>query len=407
MADERRDLEPRDKWASVPDHVDPRLVVDVDYLDPPGVAEHGDVYRAWHSLHVGPDIVWTPRHGGHWLLTRADDVRWAQETYQILSHEEFFVPRGSAPPMPPATVDPPDTSRYRAILNPFFTRGTVSERYEPLVRALSAALIEGIRPAGHCDFVPEFARIMPVSVFLGIVDLPVERREEFLLWGARMAEPATAAEYQRRIADYLAQVLDERAERPRGNLLSAIAAWRKNPRFRDESEVIGMAMLVFAGGLDTVAASLSFAMLELARRPELQARLRDDPATIERTVEEFLRRHALSSTARIVKEKCVRKGACMMPGDMVLVSVALSGIDDRRYDRPFTVDPDCGPVPHNTFGNGPHRCLGEHLARMELQVFLEEWFARMPEVRLDPARPPRSHGGAVEGVAHLDLIWSA
>jgi cytochrome P450 len=81
-------------------------------------------------------------------------------------------------------------------------------------------------------------------------------------------------------------------------------------------------------------------------------------------------------------------------------------MDDRLYDRPLEVDFDRGPVPHNTFGNGPHRCIGEHLARMELRVFLEEWFAHMPEVRLDPHSEPWSHGGSVEGMVRLELIWT-
>jgi cytochrome P450 len=315
------------------------------------------------------------------------------------------VPRGTSPYLPPITLDPPDTSRYRAVLNPSFTKRKVAEVYEQRTRALTVELIEGMKPHGRCEFVREFARVMPVSVFLSIIDLPVERREEFLSWGAGMSDPATRSEYEHKIAAYLAQILDQRATEPGDDLLSEIAGWRKNPRFRNESEVVGMAMLVFSGGLDTVAAALSFAMHELGRRPELQARLREDPAVIPAAIDEFLRRNAVASTARLVKQKCERKGACFMPGDMVMVPVALSGMDERLYDRALEVDFDRGPVAHNTFGNGPHRCIGEHLARMELRVFFEEWFGRMPEVRIDPASRPWSHGGSVEGMSSLELTW--
>src|SRR5262249_9075406 len=77
-----------------PAHVPPELVVDFDYMHPPGV-ESGDVYAAWGRLHSGPDIVWTNRNGGHWILTRAADMKWVQETHEIFSHEEFLIPRGS------------------------------------------------------------------------------------------------------------------------------------------------------------------------------------------------------------------------------------------------------------------------------------------------------------------------
>ena len=390
---------------AVPPHVDPRLVVDFDYLNPPGLADHGDIYQAWRTLHEGPDIVWTPHHGGHWILTRGDDIQWAQITYQIFSHQELAVPRGTGIELPPATVDPPETARYRAVLNSSFTKKRVNDDYTPRTRALTNALIAKLKPNGKCEFVREFARVMPVSVFLSIIDLPVERREEFLQWGDGLAQTQTRLHFQAKIAAYLGRILQERRECPGNDVLSRIAAWRDSPRCKDEEEAIGMAMLVFAGGLDTVAAELSFAMHYLARHPRLQTRLREDPAIIPWASEEFLRRHAVSNTARLVVKKCERKGACLMPGDMVMVPMALSAMDDRLYPKPLEVDFDRKCSSHHTFGNGAHRCVGEHLARMELNVFLEEWFRVMPEVRLDPASAPLSHAGSVEGMTRLNLIW--
>lgn len=246
---------------------------------------------------------------------------------------------------------------------------------------------------------------MPVSVFLSIIDLPVARREEFLEWGDGLSNARTRSHFQGLIASYLSGILKERREQPGHDLLSRIAAWRDNPRCKDEKETIGMAMLVFAGGLDTVAAELSFAMHHLARHPLLQRRLREDPAVIARAAEEYLRRHAVSNTARLIVQKCERKGACLMPGDMAMVPVALSGIDERLYQDALQVDFDRTPCAHNTFGNGAHRCVGEHLARMELNVFLEEWVRLMPEVRIDPGFSPVSHAGSVEGMSRLNLVW--
>ena len=168
-----------------------------------------------------------------------------------------------------------------------------------------------------------------------------------------------------------------------------------------------MAQLVFLGGLDTVAASMGFCMLRLAERPELQQRLKDDPAIIPAAVEEMLRRHGLSNTGRMLRQDVVRKGATMQAGDMIMVMNSLSSIDERLYHDPFTVDFDRGPVHHNSMGNGPHKCVGQHLARMELRVLLEQWSQRMPIVRLDPdAPPPRSLAGSVIGMKHLHLAWN-
>jgi cytochrome P450 len=386
---------------SVPDHVDPGLVVDFDYLRPPGFEPHGDIHEAWRTLHRGPDVVWTPRHGGHWILTRAEDIAWAQETYQLFSHREFTVPRDPSLSLPPITLDPPENLPYRAVLTPSFTRKQVQEVYEPKIRALTIELIEQLRPRGACEFVTDFALVMPVSIFLGIADLPLQRRQEFLAWGRGMSRREPGATQQ--VHAYLASVLEARG--PGDDLLGRIAAARSDPRFENKPDVVGMAMLVFAGGLDTVAAELSFAIRCLAKRPQLQQRLRDDPAVIPAAVEEFLRRHGVSATSRLVTSEFEHKGARFLPGDMAMVPSILAGLDDRRYADPMEIVLDRPTAPHSTFGNGPHKCLGQYLARMELQVFLEEWFQRMPQVRLDPDLPPTTEAGPVAKMTQLNLLW--
>jgi cytochrome P450 len=388
---------------SLPPHVDPHLVVDFDYLNPPGFTADGDIHAAWKTLHDGPDIVWSPRHGGHWILTRAEDIAWAQETYQLFSHREFTVPREPTLSLPPITLDPPANVPYRMVLTPSFTRQQVQEVYAPNIRTLTVELIEQLKPRGACEFVGDFALVMPVSIFLGIAGLPLDRREEFLEWGRGMGrrEPGAA----QCIHAYLASVLEERA--PGDDLFGRIAAACADARFPDKAEVVNMAMLIFAGGLDTVAAELSFAMRYLARHPELQHRLRNDTAVIPSAVEEFLRRHGVSSTSRLITTEFERKGAHFMPGDMAMVPSIIAGLDDRRYVDPMRVDFDREAMAHATFGNGPHKCVGQYLARMELQIFLEEWFQRMPDVRLDPDLPPLTETAPVAKMTRLNLLWAA
>jgi cytochrome P450 len=390
-----------------PAHVPGDLVVDFDYFHPPGIDE-GTVYTAWHRLHDGPDIVWTPHNGGHWILTRAEDIRWVQETHQSFSHEVFTIPRGASPVrMPPLTVDPPLHARYRAVLNPSFTPKRVQTLGEQ-VRALTVDLIEKLRPLGACEFVGQFARIMPVTIFLGIVDLPLDRRDEFVEWAVGYIDASdqpTKDRYLGKVVAFLREVLDARAAAPGDDLLSRIAGWRDNPRFGGEHEVIGMAMLVFFGGLDTVANMLSFTAWHLAKHPELHRRLRDDPSIAGRAAEEYIRRHGLSNTGRLVKHDVAYKGVTFKADEMVMVPISMSSMDDRLHADPLTVDFDRETPAHDTFGNGPHKCVGAPLARSELRIFLEEWTQRMPPVRLAPGHRPRSHSGSVNGVSSLHLEW--
>ena len=260
-----------------------------------------------------------------------------------------------------------------------------------------------------CEFIRSFSTVAPLMIFWDFVDLPYDRRDDFLSWGRFMAGVGTSEQRvaaQMATAQYLSQLLDERLEAPGDDVFTGISQWRNNPRFRSRDELVGMAQLVFFGGQDTVASLIGFTMWRLCEQPELQQRLKDDPSVVPAAVEELLRRHGLSNTVRLLRHDAERHGAFLKEGDLIMTANALSGTDDRMYPDPFRVDFDRGPVHYNSLGNGPHKCVGQHLARLELRLFLEEWARRMPTVRFDATKPrPRSHAGPVIGVDHLHLAW--
>jgi cytochrome P450 len=393
--------------AEKPAHVPAELVVDFDYVHPAGLEELG-VYGAMKRLHAGPDIVWTPRHGGHWLVTRGEDIRFVQENYQIFSHEIFMIPRELQVYKPvPLAVDPPNHTKYRAVINPGFTPKRVAAMRED-ARALTIELTEKMLPNGSCEFLSEFARIMPVTMFLKIVDLPLDRREQFVEWGLAIMgayDVGSRIGAMDRVRTYLKQVLDEREGGESEDLLTRVAGWRRNARFQDDEETMSMATLLFVGGLDTVASLLSYTVHYLARHPELQRRLREEPGIAPKATEEFIRRFGLSNTGRIITEDFEYKGVRFKKDEMIMVPNNLSGIDERLYHDPMTVDFDRDAPHYNTFGNGPHKCVGAPLAKAEVQVFLEEFVTRMPEFRLDPDRKPVEHCGSVPGYDTLHLRW--
>lgn len=392
----------------VPAHVPLDRVTDFDYFHPPGLEEEGDVFTALKRLHDGPDIQWTPRNGGHWILTRAADIRWSRGEPIIFSRAESVLPAGSMNTlMPPTNVDPPYHARFRAVLNPYFTPRAIQRREEQ-VRELAIALIEELKPQGRCEFVEDFARIMPVVVFLNLLELPLERRAEFLEWGQayiNASDQAVKEQAAATVAQFLTTVLDERQANPGSDLFSNIANWRTHPRFQKEEEVIGMAMVSFLAGLDTVTGMLSFMMRHLATHPAARRRLIDEPGIIPKAVEEYFRRHGLANSGRIITSDTERDGITMKRGDLVLVLDALASMDERAYPDPMTIDFDRDNRVHDSFGGGVHRCVGEHLARSEMTIFLEEWMKRIPEFRVDPERPPKTYSGVVMGVSQLGLLW--
>jgi cytochrome P450 len=150
---------------------------------------------------------------------------------------------------------------------------------------------------------------------------------------------------------------------------------------------------------------MSFTARHLASCAEARRLLVEQPSLIPQAAEEYIRRHGLTMTARHIKQDIVRKGVTMKRDEMLLVVDPSAGIDERAYPNPLEIDYHRGATTHDTFGNSIHRCVGEHLARMELIVFMEEWLRRIPEFDLDPARPSRTYSGPVCGVSQLGLRW--
>jgi len=391
-----------------PPHVPPDRIVDFDYLHPEGF-DGRDIYAALKRLHDGPDILWSPRYGGHWIVTRAEDMRWIRSEPVLFSRTEFVIPRGSMNTlMPPVNVDPPYHARFRAVINPAFAPGAV-RRLQESARDTAARLIARLKPRGACEFVDEVARVMPATVFFAMLELPLEQTEQSLIW-ARDYINAKDQETKDRtfavVAEFLTTVLDEREANPGTDLFSRIAAWRKHPRFQCEEEVIGMAMTCFLGGLDTTASLMAFTMHHLATHPEARRRLIQDPALIPRAAEEYIRRNGLGISGRLLTRDVTRKGVTLKRDEMVMLIDALASLDERVYPNAFAIDYGRDNRTHDTFGNGVHRCVGEHLARMELIVLIEEWLKAIPEFQLDPELLPRTYSGVAIGMEQLGLRWN-
>ena len=170
-------------------------------------------------------------------------------------------------------------------------------------------------------------------------------------------------------------------------------------------ELAGMMVNVIFGGLDTVAAALSFTTRCLAEQPALRTQLRENPAIIPHAIEEFLRRFGIPNTARLITRDMQYKGVEFHAGEQILLPKSLHGLDERRYPDPLRVDFSRGVQRHAAFGEGPHRCPGSFLARLELKVFLEEWLTRIADFRIKPGERPRTESGPVNGVKYLPLEW--
>lgn len=391
-----------------PEHVPPSCVVDFDFADFEGAED--DVHSAWKRLHAGPDIFWTPRKGGHWVVTRANLIETVLRDPVTFSSQDIVLPRGSKPiRLYPIEADPPAHQHYRALIAPWFTPKAVAALKDG-VRELTVEIIEELKPGGGCEFVSQCAKRLPIAIFLKLVNLPMEDREKLLRWtevAVRSKSMFDILQSFLRLNGYIEGWIRRRRESPGDDLFSAIVNGRIQGRLLTHAEIQGSLVTILLGGLDTVAAMLSFMTKFLAENPGHRQQLIEQPSLIPGAIDEMMRRFGIVNLSRLVAQDYVLDGMSLRKGDMIHVPNALHGTDERRHANPFEVNftAPFQPERHASFGLGPHRCIGATLARMELAVFLEEWLARISQFSLAPGMRARTTTGQVNGMLSLPLSW--
>jgi cytochrome P450 len=205
----------------------------------------------------------------------------------------------------------------------------------------------------------------------------------------------------------MAGLIAARRAKRENDLISELVYSEVNGEQLTVDEVQAYCLLLFGAGLDTVANSLSFAMNHLAGDQALQDRLRADPTLIGEAVEEFLRKFGIANVVRIVTRDAEFGGVRLKAGERVLLMLAAGNYDPAIFPHPAEFDLDRDNKTHISFNTGPHRCVGSHLARIELKLFYEEWFKRMPAVRRDPDKRVILRGGQTLALENLPLLWDA
>jgi cytochrome P450 len=168
--------------------------------------------------------------------------------------------------------------------------------------------------------------------------------------------------------------------------------------------MIGILYVLLMAGIDTTWSSLGSSLWHLATHPGDRARLVAEPALIATAIEEFLRLYSPATMARIVSEEVEVGGRRLCPGERVLLPFPAANRDPEVFERPDEAVIDRAVNRHATFGLGIHRCLGSNLARMELQIGIEEWLKAFPSFRLDDGAEVVWNGGQVRGPSAVPLI---
>ena len=400
--------------SSKPAHVPRELVVDFDFnsinsLD--GACE--DIHAAYVKLiEASPDIFWTPRNGGHWVITRADDIIPILTDATRFSNRHITLPAmpEEQPRMIPTELDPPNHGRYRQPLVAGMLPKVISA-IEPEIRAVAIEAIERLRPLGGCEFIEDFARVVPIHVYFRLVNLPLDDKHRLLKIADRVNRGLTAEERMKgfhEMGAYISQWVIQRRSAPGNDLLSKVVTLEVEGRPISDAEAVNYATVILFGGLETVATMMGFFARFLAENPghrqALITRLYDE-SFVKNAVEELLRRHGVATAARRVNQDFTYKGVAFQAGDMVLPPGPFVGLDGRSNPDPLKVDFGRAKMTTAPFGVGRHACPGSNLARRELQIFLEEWLPRIPDFRIKPGTRPALQMSFVNAITSLDLVW--
>jgi len=391
---------------TVPDHVSADLVYPLDHWN--GAAFVEDPLSFWDGLRDDRRVFWSPFHGGFWCLTRYEDIHEAFQRPDLFSSRLTNIP-GREVKLLPISLDPPDHTKYRRLLNQPFSParidvliGTIAERCQ--------ALLDGLAGQNGCDFIDAFGKALPTSIFIDLLGLPPEEIEQFMAWNHTILHVHGDAEGQalqrqanEELSVYLSELVAVRKTARADDLISVLIPLEIDGRPLADEETIALAYLLFMAGLDTVTSAMGWSWKFLAEHPAHRQQIVDDPSLIPAAIEELLRFHSFVQDARTLSRDAVFAGVEMKAGDRIMLPTASADRDEDQFPDAMTVDFQRDPNRHIAFAAGPHRCVGSHLARAELRIAMTEWHARIPHYRLTPGAEVHIHGGAVVGLDQLPL----
>jgi cytochrome P450 len=329
---------------------------------------------------------------GWFYLSHREDVLAALRNPELFSSKKAFDVLGSPIPLVPISFDPPEHTRFRKILQPFFSPHTLKEML-PSLQKQALDIVDEIAKKGECEVVTDVAIPYPSQVFLTLFGLPLEDRDRLIGWKDSVIALAESPSLEgvdltpaMELLAYLTEAVNERRANPGPDILSQVLTG-EDPL--DDAEVMGLSFLFVLAGLDTVTAAMTSALLELARNPELRATLREDPDQMSVFVEEIVRLEPPAPMLPRVTTAEVTIGDITLPADtQVRLCVAAINRDDSDEISTNDVVMDGKVHRHWGYGGGPHRCLGSHLARMELTLVLDEWLKCIPEFSVQPGYEP-------------------
>lgn len=353
---------------------------------------------------------------GYFALATMEDILYATRHPAVEQLTKYL---GSDRRAIPLGLDGEEHRKYRRLLDPLFTARKVAPLADP-VRQVAGELIGGFVNDGSVDAYAAWCEPLPSTIFLSIMGLPMEDLDDFLhfknLTLGSFAEGSLSEEERMKarmeavvwIHEYFNRDLDARAAEstPRDDIIGWLLTAEVDGHTLTRQDVLDILGLFMIAGLDTVAASLACFLSYFARHPEERHRVVEDPALLRPAVEELMRFESpvIEGFRMVTEEITLPSGTTIPAGGAIHISWAAANLDPGVFPDPLVVDLERSPNPHIGFASGYHRCLGSHLARMELVTALGVWFEHIPDFAIADG-VDLTYTGNPRTPHQLPLVW--
>ncbi|MFE2429310.1 cytochrome P450 [Streptomyces sp. NPDC059373] len=379
---------------------------------------HEAIYR---EMRESCPVARSSSHGGFYALSRYRDVYDAAHKPDMFSSFPVTIPPfGNPVPMIPIEMDPPVHRKYRTLVGAQFSPNSVDAN-EPKLRGIVSTILDGIEGRSQADLAEEVAIAVPLraifEVYLGVPQKDWAMLKREFLYLLEPDPDKTDEENTERAMEaglnctmYFAELLEERRTNGFGDdLISHLAQAELDGQRLTDDEIFGFCLVLVPAGFDTTASLLSRLLLIFAEQPDVRERLEqviDDPDKLDLAVEELVRFiPPQPGVARNVTAATTFADTELTEGDRLLLLWPSANRDPEEFPNPDELVFDRQPNRHLGFGSGIHRCLGSHLARLEIKILLQEFLRRVPRYRVAPGEQPLWHTGNTWGVTRLPVAF--
>lgn len=308
-------------------------------------------------------------------------------------------------------VDDPEHNTQRRMLIPSFSVKRIAA-LRPRIEETVERLLDTVEAQGSpAELVGAFALPVPSMVICALLGVPYADHEFFEEQSRRLLRGPRAEDIERardELDAYFYTLIDHKQREPGDGLLDELIHRQLSEGALDREEVVSLATILLVAGHETTANMISLGTFTLLQHPKRLAELRAEQSLMPAAVEELLRFLSIADgMVRVAKEDIEVAGNTIRADDGVIFSTSLINRDTTAYEAPEELDFHRADRHHIAFGFGIHQCLGQNLARAEIDIALRALFRRMPELRLAvPAREiPFKPGDTIQGMLELPVVW--